>query len=44
LIVSNKIGSRVSHSVSPVMLVRRPMMPTMSPASTLSICSSFFVA
>jgi hypothetical protein len=31
LIDSSRIG-RVSHSVSPVMLVRRPMMPTMSPA------------
>ena len=34
-IVSSRIGSAASHSVSPVIECRRPMMPTMSPASTL---------
>ena len=32
-------GASVSHSVSPVMLLRGPMTPTMSPASHFSICS-----
>ncbi len=41
---ASRIGSRVSHSVSPVIESRRPMTPTMSPARADSSCSSFFDA
>ena len=41
---ASRIGSRVSHSVSPVIESRRPITPTMSPACAPSSCSSFFDA
>ena len=38
-IVSRRIGSLASQSVSPVTLPRGPITPTMSPASAFSTCS-----
>jgi len=43
-IEASRIGSRVSHSVSPVIESRRPMTPTMSPAFAELSCSSFLLA